>query len=68
MLVPEIEMSPVSKETSPNIALIRVDLPDPTGPVMMVVVEAFSWRLISVIANSAVSEGLAVRSVTTIAG
>jgi hypothetical protein len=41
-LVPEIEMSPVSKETSPNIALISVDLPDPTGPVMMVVVEAFS--------------------------
>jgi hypothetical protein len=35
-------MSPVSKEASPNIALISVDFPDPTGPVMIVVVEAFS--------------------------
>lgn len=61
-------MSPLSKESSPKIALSSVDFPDPTGPANMVVVEAFSCKLISVIAGSAVGEGLAVRPVTKIAG
>ena len=67
MFIGGAEMPPLSKESSPKIALISVDFPDPTGPVSIVVVEAFSCKLILVIAGSAVGEGLAVRPVTTIA-
>lgn len=68
MFVEETEMLPLSKGSSPKIPLISVDLPDPTGPANMVVVEAFSCKSILVIAGSAVSEGLAVRPLTEIVG
>jgi len=60
-------MSPLSKRSSPRIAFIRVDFPDPTGPVNIVVVEALSCRSMSKTAGSKVSEGRTVIPVIKIA-
>jgi len=68
MFADETDMSPLSKASPPRIALINVDLPDLRRLVKIVVLEAWICRSISVIASSAVGEGLAFNPLTTIAG